>query len=119
MCSPRGSIDHGYPPDSAGSSTGLNSVEITSPRLHSKPSDVEMNVLDELEHSHKVTQTDLNQDQHANLLQMEADGKNDIIAVAEDEVLIDKTDKKKKGKRSHRILINLDDKNRFTDEITV
>ena len=96
----------------------MNSVEITSPRLHSKPSDVEMNIVDNLEHSHKVTQTDLNQD-HANLLQMEADSKNDIIAVAEDEVLIDKTDKKKKGKRSHRILINLDDKNRFTDEITV
>ena len=49
------------------------------------------------------------------------------IASAENEVLINKTEKKNNKKvkhdsrssRAHRILMNLDDKNRFTDEITV
>ena len=51
------------------------------------------------------------------------------IASAENEVLLNKTELKKNNKkvkqhdsrssRAHRILMNLDDKNRFTDEITV
>ena len=53
------------------------------------------------------------------------------IASAENEVLINKTEKKNnpnkkvkqhensRSSRAHRILMNLDDKNRFTDEITV
>ena len=69
MCSPRGSLDHAFPPDS-GSSIGVNSVDITSPRIHSKSvliQDVEMNISsnvpndddDQAEQSHKITQTEL------------------------------------------------------------
>ena len=70
MCSPRGSLDHAFPPDS-GSSIGVNSVDITSPRIHSKSvliQDVEMNMSsnvpnddddDQAEQSHKITQTEL------------------------------------------------------------
>ena len=74
MCSPRGSLDHGiFPPDS-GSSIGVNSVDITSPRIHSKSviQDVEMNISSAVpnddndqtnqelaEQSHKITQTEL------------------------------------------------------------
>ena len=116
MCSPRGSLDQGLPPDS-GSSIGLNSVEITSPRLHSKSIDVEMDAIKEMEQNHKITQTD-----YISNIDDVDDEINADIKIGEDEVLIDKTEKNKKkskNSKSHRILINLDDKNRFTDEITV
>ena len=65
---------------------------------------------------------------HEELLLEEAAEDQEIdIASAENEVLINKTEKKNNKKvkhdsrssRAHRILMNLDDKNRFTDEITV
>ena len=74
MCSPRGSLDHGiFPPDS-GSSIGVNSVDITSPRIHSKSVLLQDHVeastavdnvqtitnLEQIgEQSHKITQTEL------------------------------------------------------------
>ena len=74
MCSPRGSLDHGiFPPDS-GSSIGVNSVDITSPRIHSKSVLLQDHVeastavdnvqtitnLEQIgEQSHKITQSEL------------------------------------------------------------
>ena len=74
MCSPRGSLDQGiFPPDS-GSSIGVNSVDITSPRIHSKSVLLQDHVeastavdnvqtitnLEQIgEQSHKITQTEL------------------------------------------------------------
>ena len=78
-----------------------------------------MDAIKEMEQNHKITQTD-------NVYNIDNDVDDEInadIKIGEDEVLIDKTEnknkKKSKNSRSHRILINLDDKNRFTDEITV
>ena len=79
-----------------------------------------MDAIKEMEQNHKITQTDniYNIDNDVDGDEINAD-----IKIGEDEVLIDKTEnknkKKSKNSRSHRILINLDDKNRFTDEITV
>ena len=65
------------------------------------------------------------------LLEETAEDQEIDIASAENEVLINKTEKKNnpnkkvkqhensRSSRAHRILMNLDDKNRFTDEITV
>lgn len=145
MCSPRGSLDHGiFPPDS-GSSIGVNSVDITSPRIHSKS----VLLQDHVEASTAVdnvhTITNLEQiancdnpedeillDEETAALHQDYDHDQEIdIASAENEVLINKTEKKNnpnkkvkqhensRSSRAHRILMNLDDKNRFTDEITV
>ena len=71
----------------------------------------------------KVTQTDINVENPLENNAIAADTAEDVA------ILNDKTEnntKKKKNKSggghsrtSHRIVINLDDKNRFTDEITV
>lgn len=89
VCSPHGSIN--------------SSIDIASPRPTFEHEDQPS-----LEMSSKITQTESNHSQ---------------IHASEQPILTNgKTEDKQKNKpktSTHRILINLDDKNRFTDEVTV
>lgn len=108
VCSPRGSIDNihcigkgnGLRASEEDGGSSANSIELTSPRqLMNSQDDLEAETALKAERKSQLTQTEPNH--HRNFHE--------------------KTEKKDSSKppKTHRILINLDDKNRFTDEVTV
>lgn len=111
VCSPRGSIDNihctgkgnGLRHSDGGSSA--NSIELTSPRQLMNPQEDEIEN-ETLEMKSQLTQTESNHLLHRN-------SKTELNETSL------KTKAESKAQKTHRILINLDDKNRFTDEVTV
>ena len=99
-----------------------NSIDIASPRLQEELCERRNDLKDHLEMSSKITQTELQQE-----VVLEKNGpqfnhhrdQDGHPANSDREALLKKAEQSKTSKAGKRILINLDDKNRFTDEITV
>ena len=95
-----------------------NSIDIASPRLQEEPCERRNDLKDHLEMSSKITQTELQQEEK-NGPQLNHHQQDGHPANSDIEALLKKAEPSKTSKAGKRILINLDDKNRFTDEITV
>ena len=100
-----------------------NSIDIASPRLQEELGERRNDLKDHLEMSSKITQTELQQDMVEQIVEKNGPQLNhkteDHPANSDREALLKKAEHHSKSKAGKRILINLDDKNRFTDEITV
>lgn len=128
VCSPRGSLEN----VEEAADSASNSIDITSPRLKcaKEPENSLKNHQDQrggrgnhLEMSSKITQTEEEENEemlennfnhHLADCSIREAGKEALIKKADNSNVLTTTTKAGK-----RILINLDDKNRFTDEITV
>ena len=128
VCSPQGSMDN-VNNDSA-SSSGINSIDIASPRLQQKQLTMMTSSASAVAEISKQSADDLLQQQPllSKITQTEDAEEEEVVeeateAKSDDNPEAEEAKNGKKGKKSktttHRILINLDDKNRFTDEITV
>lgn len=120
VCSPRGSMDHMnhiVAQSDLCSAGSANSIDIASPKAI-------MDHAEFMEMTSKVTQTDFLGRGSSPSQGEVPNGKTEPKASSSPEVVVNPSTietkyEVKKPPKTHRILINLDDKNRFTDEVTV